>query len=163
MTSMLTVAISRHAEVHTRALPAPRVSETGLVDSNVTTCRRSPIWTGMSCQMLAHSSGGCWARVALATLPLTAETSESVRSRGGSPMPNQQSVVFRYGTLGICLIAAVWTLFHLIWALSGQTANDYWGPALLVLFVVALILAFMRFVQERPGRSEEHTSELQSP
>lgn len=66
-------------------------------------------------------------------------------------MPNQQSVVFRYGTLGICLIAAVWTLFHLIWALSGQTANDYWGPALLVLFVVALILAFMRFVQERPG------------
>ncbi|HLJ81349.1 MAG TPA: DoxX family protein [Ktedonobacterales bacterium] len=66
-------------------------------------------------------------------------------------MPNQQSVVFRYGTLVICLIAGAWTLFHIIWSLQGQTADDYWGPALIVLFALALILAFMRYFAERPA------------
>lgn len=66
-------------------------------------------------------------------------------------MPTQQSVTFRYGTLVICLIAGAWTIFHIIWELQGQTADDYWGPALLVLFVLALILAFLRYFQERPA------------
>src|SRR5262245_15448596 len=68
-------------------------------------------------------------------------------------MPDQQSsMVFRYGTVIICLIAGVWTVFHLIWDLSGQTADHYWGPALLVPIVLALVLAFMRYLQERPGQ-----------
>lgn len=66
-------------------------------------------------------------------------------------MPRQQDSLFRLGTLAICAVAGVWTLFHLIWELQKQTADDYWGPALLVLFILALILAFMRYFQERPS------------
>lgn len=66
-------------------------------------------------------------------------------------MPNQQNMVFRYGTIAICLIAGVWTLFHIVWDLQGQTADDYWGQALLVLFAFALLLAFIQFAQERPA------------
>jgi thiosulfate dehydrogenase [quinone] large subunit len=65
-------------------------------------------------------------------------------------MPDQQRDLFRYGMLIICAIAGAWTVFHLIWVLGGQTGDDYWGPALLVLFVLALVLAFLRFAQERP-------------
>jgi thiosulfate dehydrogenase [quinone] large subunit len=50
----------------------------------------------------------------------------------------------------MCLIAGAWTVFHLIWVLLGQTADDYWGQALLVLFVLALIRALVRFREERP-------------
>jgi thiosulfate dehydrogenase [quinone] large subunit len=56
-------------------------------------------------------------------------------------------------------IAALWTLLHVILGASGNTADDYWGPALLVLFVVALILAFRRYAVARPpfqgGAGEE--------
>lgn len=65
-------------------------------------------------------------------------------------MPTQTSAITRYGTLVICLIAGAWTVFHIIWSLQGQTADDRWGTALLVLFALALILAFVQFVQERP-------------
>ena len=64
-------------------------------------------------------------------------------------MSRQPSAVYEWGTIGICAVAGAWTLFHIIWALQGQTADDFWGQALLVLFVLALILAFARFVQER--------------
>jgi thiosulfate dehydrogenase [quinone] large subunit len=66
-------------------------------------------------------------------------------------MSDQQRTIFSVGTLVICLVAGGWTLFHLIWELSGQTANDYWGIALLVLFVVALVMSFAQYFQERPA------------
>jgi thiosulfate dehydrogenase [quinone] large subunit len=64
-------------------------------------------------------------------------------------MTRQPSMVFQWGTTAISVIAGAWTVFHIIWDLRGNTADDYWGQALLVLFVLALILAFMRFIQER--------------
>jgi thiosulfate dehydrogenase (quinone) large subunit len=65
-------------------------------------------------------------------------------------MPRQQDLLFRYGTLAVCVVAGLWTVFHLIWDLSKQTSDDYWGQALLILFVLALALAFLRYSQERP-------------
>ncbi|HEX6543407.1 MAG TPA: hypothetical protein VF040_16740 [Ktedonobacterales bacterium] len=64
-------------------------------------------------------------------------------------MPNQQTALFRLGTLVISVIAGAWTLFHIFWELRKETADDYWGQALLVLFILALILAFVRYAQER--------------
>ena len=62
---------------------------------------------------------------------------------------DQATMLQRAGTALIVVIAGAWTLFHLIWSLSKQTADDYWGQALLVLFILALILAFVRYFQER--------------
>ena len=64
-------------------------------------------------------------------------------------MSAQLSRVFQWGTYAICAVAGIWTLFHLYWELSKQTSDDLWGPALLVLFVLALILAFARYAQDR--------------
>lgn len=61
------------------------------------------------------------------------------------------SAGIRWGTYGIVAIAGAWTLFHLIWNFSEQTADDYWGIALLILFVLALILAFTQYFYERPA------------
>jgi len=66
-------------------------------------------------------------------------------------MPRQQDSVFRLGSWAISAVAGVWTLFHLIWVLGKNTADDFWGQALLVLFILALILAFYRYIQERPS------------
>ncbi len=63
-------------------------------------------------------------------------------------MSSQRNTTFWLG-LPIVIIAAVWTLFHIIWNITGQTADDYWGVALLIMFVLALILAFVEFAQER--------------
>ncbi len=51
----------------------------------------------------------------------------------------------------IVVLAGVWTLVHLIWNMARVTADDYWGVALPILFVLALILAFIQFAQERPA------------
>src|SRR6478672_4341027 len=64
-------------------------------------------------------------------------------------MSAQMSRIYQLGTIGICIIAGLWTLFHIIWELTKHTANDFWGPALVILFILALILAFIRFSQER--------------
>lgn len=40
-------------------------------------------------------------------------------------------------------------MFHLVWNVAKQTSDDYWGVALLILFFLALIVAFMQYVQER--------------
>lgn len=64
-------------------------------------------------------------------------------------MSRQQSALFQWGAIAISVVAGVWTLFHIIWDLQNQAADDYWGQALLVLFVLALILAFARYFQER--------------
>jgi hypothetical protein len=66
-------------------------------------------------------------------------------------MTTQTSALLRWATIAISAVAGVWTVFHLIWNFQNQTADDYWGQALLVLFVLSLILAFVRFFQERPA------------
>ncbi|HET9112082.1 MAG TPA: hypothetical protein VFN78_14730 [Ktedonobacterales bacterium] len=66
------------------------------------------------------------------------------------PSQSEQAMI-RWGSLAIAGLAGVWTLFHIIWVLAKQTANDYWGIALLVLFILALALAFAQYVQERPA------------
>lgn len=63
-------------------------------------------------------------------------------------MSHQLQGFLRGSTLTISVLAGVWTLFHLIWNLAGQTAEDYWGIGLLILFLLALILAFVQFAQE---------------
>lgn len=64
-------------------------------------------------------------------------------------MSGQQHGFLRTSTLLITVLAGVWTLFHIFWELTKQTADDYWGIGLLVLFLLALILAFVQFFQMR--------------
>jgi thiosulfate dehydrogenase [quinone] large subunit len=65
-------------------------------------------------------------------------------------MLRQQSAVMQWGAAAISVVAGAWTVFHIIWNLVlKNTTDDYWGQALLVLFVLALILAFIRYFQER--------------
>ncbi len=66
-------------------------------------------------------------------------------------MSRQPNVSLEWASIAISVVAGAWTLFHIFWDLNKQTADDYWGQALLVLFVLALILAFARFFQERPA------------
>ena len=63
-------------------------------------------------------------------------------------MFNQRNAASWSGTL-IVIVAAAWTVFHIIWNIAGQTADDYWGVALLILFILALILSFVQFARER--------------
>src|SRR5258706_5445075 len=63
-------------------------------------------------------------------------------------MLSQRNATFMW-SIPIAVVAGAWTLFHLIWSFAGQTADDYWGIALLILFALALILAFVQFAQER--------------
>jgi thiosulfate dehydrogenase (quinone) large subunit len=49
----------------------------------------------------------------------------------------------------IAAVAGLWTIVHIILGFAGFTADDYWGIGLLILFALALILAFVRFAQER--------------
>jgi thiosulfate dehydrogenase (quinone) large subunit len=64
-------------------------------------------------------------------------------------MSSQTSPLLRWANIAIAVLAGAWTLFHLYWDLSKHTSDDYWGQALLVLFVLSLILAFVRYAQER--------------
>jgi len=61
----------------------------------------------------------------------------------------QRNTTLQWGMLAIVVLAGAWTIFHLIWNVAGQTSDDYWGVALLILFLLALIVAFMQFFQER--------------
>ena len=54
-------------------------------------------------------------------------------------------------SLLVAALAGLWTLVHVILGLVGSTANDYWSVGLLILFVLALILAFVRYAEERPA------------
>ena len=74
-------------------------------------------------------------------------------------MSHQQNGFLRGSTLAITVLAGAWTLFHLIWNIAGQTADDYWGIGLLILFLLALILVFVRFFQERPALKASGTTE----
>ncbi len=64
-------------------------------------------------------------------------------------MFSQQNVLLRWSELLIFALASVWTIVHIILGFAGVTANDYWGTALLILFLLALILAFFGYAQER--------------
>ncbi len=64
-------------------------------------------------------------------------------------MFGQRNATFSAGVF-IAALAGLWTLVHLILGFAGSTANDFWSPALLILFVLALILAFVQYAQERP-------------
>ena len=66
-------------------------------------------------------------------------------------MSSQQNSTVRWGMLAIEVLAGAWTLVHLIWSVAGITADDYWGVALPILFLLALILAFVQYFQERPA------------
>ena len=63
----------------------------------------------------------------------------------------QFAPIYRWAGIAISVIAGLWTLFHIVWDLQKHTADDYWGQALLVLFILALVVAFLRYTQERPG------------
>lgn len=65
-------------------------------------------------------------------------------------MDNQRNGLF-WLDLIIAVLAGAWTLFHIIWTIAGQTADDYWGIALLILFILSLILAFVHYAQEHPA------------
>ncbi len=82
-------------------------------------------------------------------------------------MSAQMSRIYQLGTIGVCVIASLWTLWHIAWVLRFHPGDDLWGPALVVLFLLALVLAFLRYAQDRgalitsvPGRS---TPSLPSP
>ncbi|HEU5382107.1 MAG TPA: hypothetical protein VFV38_42365, partial [Ktedonobacteraceae bacterium] len=64
-------------------------------------------------------------------------------------MSHQQNAFVKWGAGAIMVVAGAWTLLHLLWNIAGQKSDDYWGTALLILFVLALILAFVQFAQER--------------
>ena len=59
----------------------------------------------------------------------------------------------------IAAVAGIWTLFHIIWNIADQTSDDYWGIALLILFLLALIVAFVHFAQERSTLRAESSNE----
>jgi len=73
-------------------------------------------------------------------------------------MFSQRNAASLAGTL-IVILAAVWTIIHLILGVADITATDYWGIALPILFVIALIVAFVRFAQERPALQTASSTE----
>jgi len=65
---------------------------------------------------------------------------------------------FWLGT-AIAALAGLWTLVHIVLGFVGSTANDSWDVAMLVLFVLALILAFVYYGQERPTLAVRSSNE----
>jgi thiosulfate dehydrogenase (quinone) large subunit len=74
-------------------------------------------------------------------------------------MLHQRSLLVRWSTLAIMLVAGGWTIFHLIWNFAAQTTDDYWGIALIILFFLSLILTFVQFLQERSALKHTTTNE----
>src|SRR5690348_3010164 len=73
-------------------------------------------------------------------------------------MFTQRKTLFNVGML-LVVLAGLWTIVHLILGLAGSTTNDFWNLALLILFVLALILAFVQFARERPALAAVTTPE----
>jgi thiosulfate dehydrogenase [quinone] large subunit len=73
-------------------------------------------------------------------------------------MFSQRNGVFKAG-LAIAALAGIWTLIHIILGLASSTANIYWSQGLLVLFVLALVLAFVKYTQERSTLKSVTTKE----
>lgn len=51
--------------------------------------------------------------------------------------------------LAVVVVSAAWTLAHIILTEAHPVPDDGWGWALLALFVIALVLAFVRYAGER--------------
>lgn len=73
-------------------------------------------------------------------------------------MFNQRNVISSL-SIAIAALAGLWTIFHLIWNFAGATADDYWGVGLLILFLLALILAFVQYSHERSALQTSAASE----
>jgi len=73
-------------------------------------------------------------------------------------MFNQRNATFWLGML-IVVLAGLWTIVHLIWNFAGIKSDDYWGVALLILFFLALILAFVQYARERPALTAASSTE----
>jgi thiosulfate dehydrogenase [quinone] large subunit len=73
-------------------------------------------------------------------------------------MNTQRSATFWVGML-IVVLAGAWTLVHIILNVAGSTINDAWDVGLLILFVLALILAFVEFARERPALASAGSAE----
>src|SRR5690349_10376620 len=74
-------------------------------------------------------------------------------------MFSQQNAPIRWGMIALVVLASAWTLVHLILNIAGATVNDAWDGALLILFVLALIGAFIQYAQERPTLAAAGPSE----
>jgi thiosulfate dehydrogenase [quinone] large subunit len=74
-------------------------------------------------------------------------------------MTTQQNPTIRWIMIAIVVISGAWTLFHIIWNIAQQTADDYWGIALLILFILSLIVAFVQFFSERSALKANASSE----
>src|SRR3954463_3974166 len=81
--------------------------------------------------------------------PISMILRTNVEKGESNVMASQQPAVLKWATLAIVIVAGAWTLFHLIWNVAGQKNDDDWGIALLILFLLALILAFVQFFQVR--------------
>jgi thiosulfate dehydrogenase (quinone) large subunit len=64
-------------------------------------------------------------------------------------MSSQRNATLKWGVRAVVVLSGAWTIVHLILTVAAVTANDYWDVALLILFLLALILAFIQFSQER--------------
>ena len=67
-------------------------------------------------------------------------------------MQRQQNLPLQWAEIAIVVIAGAWTLYHLILGFANPkqgSYNDGWGIALLVLFLLGLVLAFVRFALDR--------------
>jgi thiosulfate dehydrogenase (quinone) large subunit len=73
-------------------------------------------------------------------------------------MNTQRSATFWVGML-IVVLAGAWTLVRMILNVAGSTVNDAWDVGLLILFVLALILAFVEFARERPALASAGSAE----
>jgi len=73
-------------------------------------------------------------------------------------MSNQRTTLF-WVEIVIVALAGLWTLVHLILNFAGSTASDGWNVALLVLFVIALIIAFVHYSWERSSLASARSSE----
>src|SRR5438874_8280059 len=81
-----------------------------------------------------------------------------VQRRRKRSMVNQRNATFWLGML-IVVLAGAWTLVHIIWNLAKQTSDDYWGVAMLILFLLALILAFVHYARERSALQAASSNE----
>lgn len=75
----------------------------------------------------------------------------------------RQPAGLRWSAIVIMVVTGAWTLFHIIWGFAGQTSADLWGYALLVLFALSLILAFVQFFYERSAFQSSSGEQFPEP
>jgi thiosulfate dehydrogenase [quinone] large subunit len=73
-------------------------------------------------------------------------------------MSSQSNALF-WGERVLAVLAGLWTLVHIILNIAGVATNDGWDVALLILFILALIISFLHYAQERSALSASAASE----